>query len=148
MTSKSKPNQPTDGEVVYRRVVPADQVADKATLRSRIDPALAPLVAGFALLLLLILVLGNLSVRRIEETSSEVLNLGNSFAARNKLLLEVRMALTKLDNEARDRMGANARHELRPPFDLRLDTARNEVANLLPNLDHVPLSELPKWRKF
>src|SRR5713226_10073158 len=107
MSPRSKPNQQTDGEVVYRRVVSADQLPDKPTLRSRLDPASAPLVAGFALLLLLILVLGNLSVRRIEDTSSKVLDLGNSFAARSQLLLEVRVALTKLDTEARDRVGAD-----------------------------------------
>jgi hypothetical protein len=93
-------------------------------------------------------VLGNLSIRRIEDTSRETVNLGDSFAARSKILLELRVALTKLDNEARDRMGAEARREIRPPFDVRLDTARNGVANLLPQLDHLPLSELPKWRKF
>ncbi len=45
-------------------------------------------------------------------------------------------------------MEANARHELRPPFDLRLDTARNRVNDLLPLLDKPPLSDLPKWHKF
>jgi signal transduction histidine kinase len=114
----------------------------------RLDPAFAPLVAGFALLLLLILVLGNLSVRRIEDTSFQVLNLGQSFSVQNKMLLELRVALTRLDNEARDRMAAEARREIRPPFDVRLDTARNEVLAILPQIDHLPLGDLPKWRKF
>ncbi|HSQ23310.1 MAG TPA: ATP-binding protein, partial [Pyrinomonadaceae bacterium] len=91
---------------------------------------------------------GNLSIRRIEESSSRALTLGENFAARNKILLELRVRLTRLDNEARDRMGAEARREIRPPFDLRLDTSRNKVADMLPQLDHLPLSELPKWRKF
>ena len=148
MFRKSKPKQPQEGEVVYRRIATEPPARPPASKESRLDPALLPLVAGFALVLLLILVLGNLSIRRIEDTSRETVNLGDSFAARSKILLELRVALTKLDNEARDRMGAEARREIRPPFDVRLDTARNGVANILPQLEHLPLSELPKWRKF
>ena len=144
----SNPNSPPEGQVVYRRIAPAETTRPPGPRVPRLDPALWPLFAGFALLLLLILVLGNLSIRRIEETSGRALVLGESFAERNKLLLELRVALTRLDNEARDRMGAEARREIRPPFDLRLDTARNKVSDLLPMLDHLPLSELPKWRKF
>jgi hypothetical protein len=147
MFGKSKP-KPPEGEVVYRRLPTDPEGRTPAAKESRLDPALLPLVAGFALLLLLILVLGNLSVRRIEDTSREAVNVGDSFAARSKILLELRVALTRLDNEARDRMGAEARREIRPPFDVRLDTARNGVLNLLPQVDHLPLSELPKWRRF
>ena len=133
---------------MYRRLTPIVPARPAGPKEPRLDPALAPLVAGFALVLLLIFVLGNLSVRRIESTSSEALNLGQSFAARNTILLELRVALTRLDNEARDRMGAQARREIRPPLDLRLDTARNQVADILPQIDHLPLNEMPKWRKF
>jgi signal transduction histidine kinase len=148
MVQNSKPNQPPEGEVVYRRIAPEPETRTAVAKEPRLDPTLLPLVAGFALVLLLILVLGNLSIRRIEDTSREALNLGESFAARSKILLELRVALTRLDNEARDRMGAEARREIRPPFDIRLDTARNEVANILPQLDHLPLGELPKWQQF
>ncbi len=148
MLRRSKSNQPQEGEVVYRRIPTGPAERTPGLKDPRLDPTLVPLVGGFALLLLLILVLGNLSIRRIEDTSSKALVLGESFAARNKLLLEMRVALTRLDNEARDRMAAEARREIRPPLDLRLDTARNRVADLLPQLDHLPLSELPKWRKF
>ena len=145
MSTQPKPNQPTDGEVVYRRVVPPAAGGKK---ESRLDPTLLPLVAGFALLLLLIWVLGNLSVRRLEDTSRTALESEHTHAARAGLLLQFRVALTQLDNEARKRMEANARRELTPPFDLRLDTARGRVANLLTLLEHAPLPELPKWQKF
>ena len=148
MFRRSKPEKPPEGAVVSRRIATEPPARPPASKESRVDPALLPLVAGFALVLLLILVLGNLSIRRIEDTSRETVNLGDSFAARSKILLELRVALTKLDNEARDRMGAEARREIRPPFDVRLDTARNGVANILPQLEHLPLSELPKWRQF
>lgn len=132
--------------MVYRRVN-FDGGGRAPRGESRWDPALLPLVAGFALVLLLVIVLGNLSVRRLEDTSRQALNLQQSQAARATLLLQMRIALTRLDNEARDRMEANARRELTPPFDLRLNTARTQVENLLPSLDRAP-AEMPKWRKF
>ena len=103
---------------------------------------------GSALLLLFVLVLGNLSVRRVEDTSQKVLVMEQQFAARANLLLQYRIALTRVDNEARDRMEAEARHELRPPFDLRLDTARSDLNKLIPLFDHLPLADMPKWRTF
>src|SRR3989440_2514802 len=145
MSANQKPQAP-EGQVVYRRVVPDDQSG--ARREARIDPALVPLVVGFAVLLLLILLIGNLSVRRLEETSRNSLVLEQSYAARASLLLHFRVELTRLDNEARNRMEAEARHELRPPFDLRLDTARGKVSDLIPSLDHPPLSDLPEWSKF
>ncbi|HYR76418.1 MAG TPA: ATP-binding protein [Pyrinomonadaceae bacterium] len=149
MFSKPKSKQPTEGKVVYRRVLPVDPTPSSAgDGERRFDPTLLPLIAGFALLLLLILVLGNLSVRRLEDTSRNALQLEQSYAARTNLLLRLRVALTQLDNEARNRMEASARHELTPPFDLRLNTAQGRAADLLPQLDHLPLSEMPGWRRF
>jgi len=148
MLRRSKPNRPDEGQVVYRRLATETTARPSGPKEPRLDPALLPLVAGFALVLLLILVLGNLSIRRIEDTSREALNLGETYAAKSKILLELRVALTRLDNEARDRMGKEARREIRPPFDMRLDTARNGVANILPQLDHLPLNELPHWKTF
>lgn len=145
MAAEQKPTTKSDGEVVYRRAVPTDAAVTK---ERRIDPTLAPLVAGFALVLLLIWVLGNLGVSRLEETSRETLDLEHAHAATVGLLLQLRVALTNVDNEARKRMEANARHELTPPFDLRLDSARGEAANLLPQLERVELADLPKWQKL
>jgi len=145
----SKQKQSPDGEVVYRRTGLSDQKSPGGSDNEpRLDPTLVPLIAGFALLLLLILVLGNLSVRRLEDTSREALEIQSTHAARAGLLLELRVALTRLDNEARDRMEARARRELTPPFDLRLNTARGRVDELLPRLDHAPLAEMPKWKRL
>lgn len=149
MFSKPKPKQPPDGEVVYRRVLPPDPAsAETGEGERRLDPTLLPLIGGFAILLVLILVLGNLSMRRLEDTSRNALSQEQSYAARTNLLLRLRVALTRLDNEARDRMEAAARHELTPPFDVRLNTAQGQAADLLPQLDHLPLSEMPGWRAF
>ena len=67
---------------------------------------------------MLILLLGNLSVLRLEDTSRRALGLEQTHLARMTLLLQLRVALTRLDNEARDRMASDARREIRPPFDL------------------------------
>jgi signal transduction histidine kinase len=138
---------PTEGQVVYRRVGP--QPDGRPPRRElRLDPALLPLCIGFAILLLLVLAIGNLSVRKLEDTSRRSLQLEQAYAARASLLLQFEVALTRLDNEARSRAEADSRRELRPPFDLRLDTARGKVSDLVPWLDHAPLSDLPEWQKF
>src|SRR5258708_12065217 len=110
--AKQKPDQQSDGEVVYRRVLPPAEGGKK---ESRLDPTLLPLVAGFALLLLLIWVLGSLSVRRLEDTSSEALALEHSHATRAGLLLNLRVSLTKPDNEAPKPLQPTPRPELSPP---------------------------------
>ena len=136
----------SEGEVVYRRLPPAGQTPPRSRGESRIDPALLPLIVGFAILLILILLLGNLSVLRLEDTSRRALQLEQTHLARMTLLLKLRVALTRLDNEARDRMAADARHELRPPFDLRLDTERKKFSELLGAMDLTHLSEQPNWQ--
>jgi PAS domain S-box-containing protein len=135
-----------EGEVVYRRLPPAGQTPPRSRGESRLDPALLPLIVGFALLLILIILLGNLSVLRLEDTSSRALVLEQTHLARMTLLMQLRVALTRLDNEARDRMAADARRELRPPFDLRLDTARKNLSDLLESMDRSHLSEQPGWQ--
>jgi signal transduction histidine kinase len=147
MPSKSNPIQPPDGEVVFRSASWVNENPDESR-QPRLDPTLLPLIGGFAVLLLLIIVLGNLSVRRLEDTSREALDIEHQHAGKAKLLLQLRVALTRLDNEARDRMEADARHELQPIFDLRLSTARGKLNDLVPLLDHPPLSEIPKWQAF
>jgi len=107
-----------------------------------------PLLIGCALLLLFVIVLGNLSVRRVEDTSREVLILEQQFTARAALLLQLRIALTQLDHEARDKMAAQLRHELRPPFDMRLGTARSELGKSIEKLGGPPLAQSPQWRTF
>ncbi len=137
---------PTEGQVVYRRVGAQDTRPPKR--EPRLDPALLPLFIGFAVLLILVSAVGNLSIRKLEDTSSRSLQLEQAYAARASLLLQFEVALTRLDNEARSRAEADSRRELRPPFDVRLDTARGKVSELVPLLDHPPLSDLPEWQKF
>jgi PAS domain S-box-containing protein len=45
-------------------------------------------------------------------------------------------------------MAAQLRHELRPPFDMRLGTARSELGKSIEKLGGPPLAQLPQWRTF
>jgi signal transduction histidine kinase len=145
-----------ESEVVYKRVTPVDDIAQQpkplseaTRARAReISPAITPLIIGFTLLLILICVLGFLSVRRMDEVSLAVLDSQRQHAAKLGLVLNLSLAVTKLDNEARARQQAEARRELKPPFDFRLSTARDEVNGLLGLLERPPLSEDTTWRQF
>lgn len=142
--------------VVYRRTEPThDDVHGptstqqaKSVWAREISPAIVPLVVGFLLLLILILTVGFLSVSRMDEVGQSVLDLEQQHAAKLSLLLKLRLAVTKLDNEARARADADARRELKPPFELRLNAARSEVNQLLRLLERPPLNSDPAWSTF
>src|SRR5262245_34255115 len=140
---RARANRSPEGEVVYRRVATRrDRPRRRGPNEPRFDPTLMPLLVGCALLLLFVMVLGNLSVRRVEDTSREVLTLEQQYTARADLLLQLRNAITRLDNEARKKDEARTRNELRPPFDMRLSTERGELTKLMPALERPPLSQL------
>jgi signal transduction histidine kinase len=149
LRSEQRRHTTGEGEVVYRRVATRrDRPRRKGPNEPRFDPTLAPLLVGCALLLLFVMVLGNLSIRRVEDTSRDVLTLEGQYTARADLLLQLRNSMTRLDNEARKKDEARTRNELRPPFDMRLSTERNELTGLMPALKRPPLSQLPKWQAF
>ncbi len=147
-----------DGEVVYRRVQTPEERAENAggkrrpenALEKRISPALPPLIVGFALLLTVILVLGRISVNRLEQVSSDILNLERGYAGKLSILLELRMALTNLNNEARARGRAEGEPEpiVPMPYAIRMRRVRGEVEKVLPRFEHLPLAQTDKGRTF
>jgi signal transduction histidine kinase len=158
--SSTQPTNPTpvndEPRVVYRRAPidgepyspgPSGSGSTSAAPRE-IAPAIMPLIVGFLLLLILIFVLGLLSVRRMDEVSVSVLDLEQQHAAKLSLLLKLRLAVTKLNNEARTRAEAEARDELQPPLDLRLNAAQDEMNQLLRQLERPSLANDPTWQKF
>ena len=86
------------GEVVYRRADRVEQTGGARSTEQRFDPTLSPLLTGFALLLILVAVLGQLSVQRMEDTSRNAFDLELQYASRSKLMWQLRVALTRLDN--------------------------------------------------
>ena len=137
-------------EVVYRRTPEGGFSARRASVfeswRRGLAPAVTPLIIGFLLLLALISAVGLIGVRLMDAVSNEALDVGRQRSARLNLLWDLHAGVTKLDNEAR----ARARFEAAParialPFDLQLNTARNEVLDALPRLDSPPISNEPSW---
>ena len=145
-----------DGEVVYTRIrAPEEEAGGEpgsekggrgSHVQGRIAPTLKPLLVGFALLLALIMALSYLSVRQLEEVSREVLDLERQYAGKLSILLRLRTASTKLDNEARARQATEARNELSTPFHARLRSARNELQDVLMLYDHLPLAQTDEGR--
>lgn len=113
-----------------------------------VAPAIVPLVVGFLLLLILIFMLGRLSMRRMDEVGVAVRGLEQRHAAKVDLLLKLRLAVTKLNNEARARSDSEARGGLRPPLDLRLNVAQDELSQLVRQLEGEALANDPAWQRF
>jgi len=147
--ASQQPEPEIDPQVVYRRADAPQATGQQPQAAGReLAPAVTPLIIGFTLLLIVISVLGYLSVRRIDDVGYQVLDLEHVHAARANLLLQLRLALTRLDNEARARQDAEAGRGLKPPFDLPLRTAREGMNKLLPLLERPPLSQEQKWNQF
>ncbi len=131
--------------VVYRRKPEAATAPGEP--RRGFAPAIVPLVTGFLLLLVLILALGLRSAQQLAEVgfSSQQFNL--EYSTRLNRLLDLRLKLNALDNEARLRAASESRRELKPPFDLRLSNARDEARKALSIVGPPPPSDDDKTRE-
>src|SRR5687767_7292515 len=147
--------QPSEkhSQVVYRKTPDPNAPRPQSALSSLrgFAPALWPLIIGFLLLLGLISGLGIMNVRRMDEVGFQSRDLALQRLARLNYLLELRLKVTRLDNEARLRGRSEAgpetqRRELLPPFEMRLNIARDEVEVALERLMKVPpLSDETFW---
>lgn len=137
--------QQEEHESIGSRTLYRRRVEEQSVARAEYDvaPALPPLLVGFALLLILVIGLGFFSVRRLEAVGRTTLDLERQHAAKLSFLLRLRTALAELNNQARARAEAEARRELRPPFDLPLRTARGDVRELLSTLERTALGQTP-----
>lgn len=136
------------GKVVYQRSQTEEEPISPAFSSryaiyrpaGQIAPALQPLLIGFAVLLMLVLALGLLSVRRVDQVSSEVLSMQQQFAAKLSYLLDLRFAVLKLDGEARQRATIEATLTLKPP-DTRLNRAQKDVRAIARRLETPPFNQ-------
>lgn len=139
-------------EVVYRRTAPGSALGRSRSVESwrrGLAPAITPLIIGFVLLLGLISAVGYLSVRLMDDVGFRARDVGDQRSGRLNLLWDLRLSVTKLDNEARARARFEAgTRDLTPPFDLKLNTTRGEVINALKRLDAPPLSDEESWRQL
>jgi len=138
-------------EVVYRRTPDSGSEAAGSLESGRrsVAPAITFLIIGFVLLLGLILTIGIVSVRQMGNVGFQARDVGLQRSARISLLWELRLKVTKLNNEARIRDKAEARTpDLTPPFDLPLNNTRDEVRDAARKVDTPPLSQEPAWQKL
>jgi len=110
-------------------------------------PALAPLVIGFLLLLALISWLSVRNVGQMDEVAVEARELTRQHSARLELLLDLRLAVTRLDNEARTRHNEESMR-VAPPFDARLNKARDELNEVLKQLDQPLVADVAAWNQM
>src|SRR6185436_12138074 len=119
-------------EVVYRST---PDPGSTPTERGRgYAPALAPLVIGFLLLLAVILALGLKSAGELYKFGLDSRRLNLEYTTRLNQLLDVRLTLMALENEARLRDISESNRGFKPPFDVRIDKARDDARTALKNL--------------
>jgi signal transduction histidine kinase len=110
--------------------------------------ALVPLCVGFALLVALVFGLGVMSAREVGRTSFDTRDDERRLSLMTATLLNLRMALSRLDTEARlrARVEAGTGSVMLPPSDLRLRNERGEVEKLLPEFDKLQLKDAARKR--
>ncbi len=110
--------------------------------------ALVPLSVGFALLVGLVFGLGVMSAREVGKTSFDTRVDERRLSLMSSTLLNLRLALSRLDTEARmrARVEAGTGGVMLPPSDLRLRNERGEVEKLLPEFDRLQLKDAAKKR--
>src|ERR1041385_5191239 len=132
--------------VVYRRT------PDPASAGSSRDPgyapATAPLIIGFLILLAVLLVLGVKSANKMTAVILSARDSNLRYVAQLERFLDVRLKAIDLNNEARVRDAAVNRRELSPPFDVRVNRARDEL-KAAQKLLTPPTNVKPEvWNKF
>jgi signal transduction histidine kinase len=144
------------GRVVYSRpeggeaeVRPASPPASGAAARVVYGPpwqTLVPLSVGFALLVGLVIGLGYKSVGRVSDVTYDTKDEYARLSTTSDTLLNVRLALSRLDTEARirARVEAGTGNVIQPPSDLRLRNERGEFEKLLAEFDLLPIDDRAK----
>jgi signal transduction histidine kinase len=110
--------------------------------------ALVPLSVGFALLVGLVFGLGVMSAGEVGKTSFDTRDDERRLSLMSSTLLNLRLALSRLDTEARmrARVEAGTGGVMLPPSDLRLRNERGEVEKLLPEFDRLQLKDASNKR--
>ena len=102
---------------------------------------LVPLSVGFALLVGLVIGLGYKSAGKVSEVNYGTKNDYLRLSTMSDALLNLRLALSRLDTEARmrDRQESGAGKVMLPPSDLRLRNERGEFEKLLAEFDKLSI---------
>jgi signal transduction histidine kinase len=139
-------------EIVYRRTglrEASSEAAVVADLAKRaFIRAITPLIIGFLLLLALISVLGWRSANQMERVGDDASEGLTEYFSHQNALVEFRLKFFQLHNEIRIRNTAVSQKGLIPPFDFKIDTARDELKEKIAVLDKSQLFRDPDWTEF
>jgi signal transduction histidine kinase len=139
-------------EVVYRRTPDPgspESTSEPGPERRGLALALTPLIVGFLLLLGLISAVAFISVRLMDDVGLRAREVGLQRTGRLTLLWDIRLNITRLDNEARARARTESKSpNLAPPFEFRLNTSRTELINVTRRLDAPPVVNEQAWQKL
>jgi signal transduction histidine kinase len=137
-----------DGRVIYkrpgeagggRRAAGGQGKAAEAAGGEVLWQALAPLLVGFAMLIGLVIGLGIVSGDNVRETRFDTQREERTLATHINHLLDLHLALNKLNIEARIRGRLEAAGVPLPPTDLRLRNERDAFRKLLPDFERLPV---------
>lgn len=121
--------------------------ASRRQLLREIAPTISPLIVGFTLLLAIISALGYLSIRKMDDIRTDVRASQLRYSTMLEMLLDLKFSITKLDNEARVRHDLESRGGVIPPFDFRVNSARDEVNKLFQQVENPSLNTV-NWVQF
>ena len=138
--------EPKKPVVVYRRAV--DPAAAGSPPDLRYAPATAPLIIGFLLLLTVLLVLGVKSANKMTDVSLSARDTNLRYVTQLSRFLDVRLKAINLNNEARVRDAAVNRREVTPPFDVRVDRARDDLKGAQALLTRPEKVQPKDWADF
>jgi signal transduction histidine kinase len=147
--------EPDDGRVVYRRLTPDGTVIGSpqdsdgsAANKTQLSPTLWRLLIGFALLLLLVFLLGILSERELDNVKSGVSNRQDALVGKTEIYAGAKDAAERVNNEARLRAEQASHGGLQPPLAVNLGNARSDLAEQVKRMDRLPTLNTPSWLKL
>ena len=136
-------------EVVYRKTPePGSGTSSSSERWLGYAPATVPLIVGFLLLLGVILALGIKSANKMTDVSLSARASNLRYVAELSRFLDVRLKAINLNNEARVRDAAVTRREVTPPFDVRVERARDELREAQKLLTRPTKVEPEAWETF
>jgi signal transduction histidine kinase len=134
--------------VVYRRT--PDPTSAGSSPVQGYAPATAPLIISFLLLLTVLLVLGMKSANKMTDVSLSARDLNLRYYTQLQRFTDARTKAINLNNEARVRDTAVMHREIKPPLDIRVDRARDDLRAAQELLSGAPPInvELQEWEQF
>lgn len=141
------------GKVRYKRQDLISEEREEWSLGQRVGevkdnltPSFMPLLAGFTVLLVIVISLGVLSESQIEAIQADVYNLYFTHSQKQEFFNDISKKVDNLNNEARIRAEGKKRGELMPPFEVRLSKARDDMRGLFSSFDHPIYAEDKQWQ--